>query len=53
MRVKIIGLLELGDLFAKNLWLFVEVWAKSAALDDHAEDVFEGQVGLLDIHGDL
>ena len=31
---------------------FVEVHAEGAALDDHAEDVLEGEVGLLDVHGD-
>ena len=30
---------------------FVEINAEEAAFDDHAEDVFEGQVGFLDVHG--
>src|SRR5215469_14944120 len=42
---------------APNLWwvldAFVEVHAEEAALDDHAEDVFEREVGLLDVHGDF
>ena len=34
-------------------WLFGgEVGAEVEALDEHAEDVFEGEVGLLDVHGD-
>jgi len=31
----------------------VEVDAEEGAFDDHAEDVFEGEVGLLDVHRDL
>ena len=31
----------------------VEVGAEGAAFYDHAEDVFEGEVGLLDVHGDV
>jgi hypothetical protein len=31
---------------------FVEVVAEGEALDEHAEDVFEGEVRLLDVHGD-
>jgi hypothetical protein len=30
----------------------VEVGAEEAALDEHAEDVLEGEVGFLDVHGD-
>jgi len=42
-----------------EIWLFpgpcllVEVDAEEGAFDDHAEDVFEGEVGLLDVHRDL
>jgi hypothetical protein len=32
--------------------LFVEVPAKYTAVGEHAEDVFEGEVGFLDVHGD-
>lgn len=38
-------------LFGEELGGLVEVHAEDAAFDDHAEDVFEGQVGLLDVHG--
>ncbi len=30
---------------------FAEVLAEVEALDEHAEDVFEGEVGFLDVHG--
>ena len=39
----------LGEVFGGG----VEVGAEVAALYDHAEDVFEGEVGLLDVHGDV
>jgi hypothetical protein len=48
--------LEAGDrngLFAEDLGLFVEVHAEGEAFYNHAEDVFEGEVGLLDVHGDV
>ena len=40
-------------LFGEELGAGVEVHAEGEALDDHAEDVFEGEVGLLDVHGDV
>ena len=33
------------------LWLFAEVCAEEVALYDHAVDVFEGEVGFLNVHG--
>jgi hypothetical protein len=39
-------------LFAENLRFFVEVVAEGEALDEHAEDVFEGEMRLLNVHGD-
>jgi hypothetical protein len=39
-------------LFAEDLGFGVEVGAEGEAFDEHAEDVFEGEVGLLDVHGD-
>jgi hypothetical protein len=39
-------------LFAEDLGFLVEVVAEGEALDEHAEDVFEGEVRLLDVHGD-
>ena len=38
-------------LFGELLGFGAEVGAEEEALDDHAEDVFEGEVGLLDVHG--
>ncbi len=38
-------------LFAEDLGLLVEVVTEGEALDDHAEDVLEGEVGFLDVHG--
>jgi len=49
---KTTGLSERWRLFAEDLWFFVEVVAEGEALDEHAEDVFEGEVRLLDVHGD-
>ena len=39
-------------LFAEYPGFGVEVVAEGEALDDHAEDVFKGEVRLLDVHGD-
>ncbi len=39
-------------LFAEDPGFGVEVLAEDAALDEHAEDVLKGEVGLLDVHGD-
>ncbi len=40
-------------LLGEALGLGAKVWAEVAALYDHAEDVFEGEVALLDVHGDV
>ncbi len=38
-------------LLSQFLRLLAEVWAEVEALYDHAIDVFEGEVGFLDVHG--
>ena len=41
-----------AGLFADDLGLFVEVGAEGEALDEHAEDVLDGEVGFLDVRRD-
>ena len=40
-------------LLGEVLGLFAEVFAEDEALYQHAEDVFEGEVGFLDVHRDV
>ena len=42
-----------GILLGEVLRLAAEVGAEVEALDDHSEDVLEGEVGFLDVHGDV
>ncbi len=38
--------------YSARCWgLFAELFAEDEALDEHAEDVFQGEVGFLDVHG--
>ena len=42
-----------GGLFAENLAFLIEVVAKGEAFDEHAEDMLQGEMRLLDVLGDI